>query len=75
MTQPNLQPHQQRVVEEKDELDTKLGKLRAFFDTQTFLSLPEDERRRLMRQSVVMTEYSTILGERITGFTNAAQTS
>ena len=39
-----MQPHQQRVVDEKTELDEKLTKLLAFFQTQTFTGLAEAER-------------------------------
>lgn len=62
-------PYQQRVVDEKVELDIKLKKLISFFDTQIFFQLPEVERNRLTMQSYMMKEYSTILGERIEAFT------
>lgn len=65
---PLLQPHQQRVVAEKAELDEKLNKLLAFHGTETFNALPEEEQDRLIRQSVVMTDYSAVLGERIAAF-------
>ena len=62
-------PHQQRVVDEKTELDEKLKKLTAFIDTNTvFENLPEDEKTRLVRQESCMSEYSKILGERIAAF-------
>jgi len=63
-----LLPHQQRVVDEKAELDTKLEKLIPFLSSDTCHSLPFDERSRLKRQADVMAEYSTILGERIASF-------
>lgn len=61
-------PHQQRVVDEKSELDVRITKLRAFLPTDLCLSLPLDERSRLKRQLDVMEEYSGILGERIAAF-------
>lgn len=64
-----MQLHQQRVVMEKDELDAKLAKLNAFFATGTYNALPVEEQDRLARQSVAMTDYSVILGERIAAFT------
>lgn len=64
----SLQPHQQRVVIEKAELDEKLAKLLAFHGTATFNALPPDEQDRLIRQSVWMGEYSAVLGERIAAF-------
>lgn len=63
-----LQPHQQRVVDEKAELDEKLAKLKAFFDTDLFKSLDEDEQERMWRQSDHMDDYSSVLGERIAAF-------
>ena len=66
-----LQPHQQRVVEEKRELDERLAKLVAFIENNpTFNStvLIEAERNRLRRQRVKMEELSQILGERIAAF-------
>ena len=64
-----LQPHQQRVVTEKAELDEKLTKLNAFGRTALFTSLPADEQGRLNRQHFLMEQYSAILGERIQAFT------
>ena len=66
-----MQPHQERVVNEKKELDEKLDKLKAFIETSSvFKSLPDDERRRLELQFDVMTEYSSILSQRIAAFTD-----
>ncbi len=64
-----MQPHQQRVVDEKKELDDKLTKLHAFFTaTPTFESLDSAEQSRLRRQAELMGQYSAILGERIAAF-------
>jgi hypothetical protein len=62
-------PHQVRAVEEKNELDEKICKLELFFNTPTFLDLPESEQGRLRKQLFYMSEYSAILGERIRFFT------
>ncbi len=63
-------PHQQRVVDEKTELDERLGKLHDFIqENPIFKTLPEDEQKRLQRQDLVMAEYSQILSERIAAFT------
>lgn len=65
-----LKPHQKRVVDEKTELDDKLSKLKSFIDGNAiFAGLPDDEKKRLVRQHSCMTEYSSILGERIAAFT------
>ena len=63
-----MQPHQQRVVDEKAELDEKLTKLDAFGRTPLFASLPDDEQGRLNRQHSLMEQYSAVLGERIAAF-------
>lgn len=63
-----MQPHQQRVVDEKNELDDKLTKLKAFHSTQLFAGLDPDERDRLHSQAEYMGKYSDILAERIAAF-------
>lgn len=63
-----MQPHQQRVIEEKAELDERLSKLKAFAGTETFASLSEAERARLNCQGLFMAGYSAVLGERIAAF-------
>ena len=62
------EPHQQRVVDEKSELDEKTGKLGEFFSTEIYESLPEDEQTDLGAQHRVMEAYSDILGRRIARF-------
>jgi uncharacterized protein len=64
-------PHQQRVIDEKRELDEKLAKLSSFIDTPGSIfhrDLPDAERQRLYDQRAVMSHYSQILGERIAAF-------
>lgn len=63
-----LQPHQQRVVDEKATLDANVEKLRAFIDGPVFIGLIEPEQSRLRQQFHAMTAYSLILGERIEAF-------
>lgn len=63
-----MQPHQERVVAEKKDLDDKRIKLGAFIDGKIYPVLPEAERNRLTQQAIAMTTYSTILGERIAAF-------
>ena len=66
MTQ--LAPHQQRVVDEKRDLDDKREKLGNFKNTDLFASLPWQEQERLNTQAHIMTMYSAVLGERIAAF-------
>ena len=74
MTQ--LAPHQQRVVDEKRELDEKLQKLTAFISSEKFVSIVQDEaeRERLVCQEEAMADYSAILAERIEAFGAASVT-
>jgi hypothetical protein len=64
-----LAPHQQRVVDERAQLDIKTWALKAFIEgSPTFRSLPEVERMRLYAQHRVMAAYLMILDERIAAF-------
>jgi len=63
-----LQPHQQRVVDEKSDLDEKREKLEFFKNGSFFLTLPLAEQERLNKQADAMALYSSILDERITAF-------
>lgn len=64
-----LQPHQQRVVTEKGELDEKIGKLFGFITSENFEAIvPQDERYRLTLQYNVMMAYSKVLEMRIEAF-------
>jgi hypothetical protein len=63
-----MQPHQQRVVDEKAELDERRKKLGEFKNTDLFVSLPWQEQERLNTQAHIMTMYSAVLGERIANF-------
>ena len=66
---PDMQPHQQRVVDEKTELDAKRQKLESFLGGSVYQSLGDEERILLVEQSEVMKCYSDILGRRIALFT------
>lgn len=64
-----LQPYQQRVVDEKTELDKKIHALVAFVKNDArFLQLAPEEQERLIEQNDVMQKYSEILGSRIAAF-------
>jgi hypothetical protein len=63
-----MQPHQERVVAEKAELDFRLSSLTAFIHAAFFQSLPYDERARLTTQQQIMVQYSAVLGARIAAF-------
>ena len=62
-------PHQQRVVDEKTELDERRAKLGDFIAVNPiFQGLPEAEQERLKHQRKIMSEYSDVLGQRIDAF-------
>ena len=64
-----LTPHQQRVIDEKEELDARLGRLKAFILAHpSFGALPVEEKVRLSEQKVYMASYSNVLGRRIAAF-------
>ena len=61
-------PHQQRVIDEKAELDERREKLGAFKNSVTFAQLPWHEQERMNTQAHLMTMLSAVLGERIANF-------
>lgn len=63
-----LQPHQQRVIDERHELIFKVDKLAEFLRGEIFKGLPSDEQERLTRQHRIMSEYDAVLKERIANF-------
>lgn len=63
-----MQPYQQRVIDEKAELDAKLEKLRVFIGGGFFAELMDDQKRRLYRQFHAMGDYSDALNDRILAF-------
>jgi hypothetical protein len=65
---PNLQPHQERVIAERDELRERIIKLTTFINTQAFLDIQYAEQRRLIRQQGLMQELRDVLDERIAAF-------
>lgn len=67
-----MEPRQQRVVDEKAELDGKRDKLVTFIGGPIFVDLTAAEQIRLQRQLVYMDLYSNVLGERIAAFPPSA---
>jgi hypothetical protein len=63
-----MQPHQERVVKEKGDLDFKIQKLSEFNTGDVYLTLDEAEQYRLSRQLTYMCQYSEVLGDRIDAF-------
>ena len=72
---PGMLPHQQRVIDERDQLAERLDKLRAFIKHEPgdgtlsiFNSLDQAERDDLRAQAHHMGEYKAILNRRIYRF-------
>ena len=63
-----MQPHEQRVIEEREQLVSRLDKLTEFLKGDLFKGLPADEQERLARQHRIMGDYAGILAERIVQF-------
>jgi len=63
-----LQPWQQRVIAEKEEVDQKVQKLAAYLASEAVEMTSPQERELLDRQLDVMTSYRSILSERITSW-------
>ena len=57
--------YQQRVIEEKKELDEKIVNLRGFVGTEPFSKLSPRAQTLLMQQDATMRNYSHILADRI----------
>ena len=65
-----MDAYQQRVLEEKAELDKKLNALNTFLQSDKVRSVPVSEHTRLVRQSRYMESYSGVLAERIAEWSN-----
>ncbi len=63
-----MQPHQERVLQEKAELDERLAKLTAFLETDTYHALPDEDKELLRLQWALMCDLSDILAKRIARF-------
>jgi hypothetical protein len=64
----SLEPHQQRVIAEKEQLDEKIAALGMFLAGELFPTLDVAEQIRLTMQFGIMQDYSGVLGERIAAF-------
>ena len=64
-----MQPHQQRVVDEANELEDKHSKLSAFIDqSPVFSGLDSTQKGLLKAQAGAMSSYLQILNLRIASF-------
>lgn len=63
-----LEPHQQRVIDERTELIDKITKLHNFFKTEIFGNLDDKDQDLLDQQVQKMMNYADILFKRINKF-------
>ena len=64
-----MEPHQQRVVDERIELDERAKKLSDFIGLNpVFETIDAEEQERMKEQCEIMWQYSEILGKRIAAF-------
>ena len=61
----SYEPHEQRVVEEHQDLCEKIKKLRLFFKTEIYATLPDEERSLMIDQNLHMSRYAGVLARRI----------
>lgn len=68
-TERELAPHQQRVIQERDELNEKITNLTVFIeDSPIFRALPDIDRGHLIGQKSAMLLYKEYLDRRIARF-------
>lgn len=63
-----LEPFQERVKKEKNELDQKIAKLNEFLASDATRNVALEDMRLLSDQFFIMKEYSSVLGKRISRF-------
>lgn len=64
-----MHPYQQRVIDEKSELDKRINALLDFVTNRhVFLTLDKDEQDRMLKQGRLMEQLSEVLGQRIEAF-------
>ncbi|ANA49341.1 hypothetical protein PMW_216 [Pseudomonas phage phiPMW] len=63
-------PHEQRVIDELNDLSTKLSALTSFIDSKSFEETVTDPLARslLLNQEYIMEKYVSVLKERIKQF-------
>lgn len=63
-----MEPWQERVLAEQDELDDRLAKLESFMLTDQFAKLSWEDREDMRDQAQHMTLYRSVLRRRISRF-------
>ena len=65
MAVSQIQPHQQRVLDEKQELDTRIEKLSSFLHSENIHKASAEEQELLHKQLDVMIDLQQVLQQRI----------
>jgi len=68
MSELLLQPHEERMIVESDELQEKITKLMAFLTTEPYSKLTKSNQELMMMQLGTMVDYYLILAKRISVF-------
>ncbi len=63
-----MEAYQQRVLTERNDLDSKIRKLNVFLASPKSLEIDDDERSLLLEQLSYMKEYRRVLDLRINKF-------
>ena len=63
-----MEAYQQRVIDERNELEEKINRLRVFIGTGTYIRLDTIDRELLRAQITLMISYSRVLTRRIERF-------
>ena len=63
-----MQDYQQRVIDEKNDLDGRVLRLSVFINGKVFAGLSADEQHLLVKQQLLMIDLSSVLSERIDNF-------
>lgn len=64
-TPVHREPWQERIINERNDLEFKLHRLTNFIDSTLFDTLPKAEQGRLQRQKLIMIDYVAVLNERV----------
>lgn len=71
-----MEPHQERVIAEKRDLDEKLVKLTVFItEDRVFRGLPEADKGLLREQQLIMEHFSQVLAARIARFDRGVESA
>jgi hypothetical protein len=63
-----VEAHQERVLEERTQLNDRLVKLDSFLYTEKFNCLSMDDQDLLITQQAIMEQYLDVLDQRIANF-------